>query len=102
MAQEMPMPAQGAPQGGGDMPGLAQKIVVQIDKMLQQLGQALDQAGIAPESMDKYGQIVSAFQDFISSDLGGQEPGEPPHPEAQPEVPLAPMETMGKPSKQAL
>jgi len=102
MAQEMPMPAEGAQQGGGDMPGLAQKIVVQIDKMLQQLGSALGQAGLPAESQDKLAQIIGAYQDFVSKDLGGQEPGEPPHPEAQPEVPLAPMETMGKPSKQAL
>ncbi len=99
MAQEMPMPAQGAPQGGGDMPGLAQKIVVQVDKMLQQLGEALGQAGLPPESQDKLGQIIASYQDFVASDLGGQEPqGEEP----KPEVPLAPMETMGKPSKQAL
>ncbi len=100
MAQEMPMPAQGAmPAQQGDMPGLAQKIVVQIDKMLQQLGEALGQAGLPPESMDKLGQIIAQYQDFIASDLGGEESGEP---KEEPAPALAPMETQGKPAKLAL
>lgn len=86
------------PQAQGQ--GLAQKLVVQINQMLSQLGQVLDQSGVVdPEGLQKYAQVLGGFQDFVENDLGAPADEEPQ------EIPMkgnAPMETMGKPAKPAL
>lgn len=92
MAEEMAQPQA----EGGNM---AQQLVVQINKMLSQLGQVLDQSGVVDDSgLQKYASILSGFQDFVENDLGA------PADEKE-EMPMkgnAPMETMGKPAKPAL
>lgn len=97
MAQEMPQQPQ-APQEQGSG-NLVQQLVLQINKMLSQLGQVVQQSGVVDDSgLQKFAGVLNGFQDFVENDLGAPA-------DQQKEMPMkgnAPMETMGKPAKQAL